>query len=114
MERGRVLDFLEGHPGAHRVGREDEYDRVGLTDQRFDALPPILERINLFPVDQWHKAARLERGFEPIREGHVPARIRDENSRLAVDVTILPCTGNHAKFPDPGRHNSKPRRHAED
>ena len=77
-----MRDLLQRHVGGDRIGREHEHDSVGAPDQRFDALPPILEGINLGAVDQRLEAARLKRRFKPIREGHVLARIGDEDSGL--------------------------------
>ena len=73
VQRGRVRNLLESDIRGDRVGREDENDSVGPPDQRLDALPPILKGINFAVVDQRLEAARLERSFKPISEGHVLA-----------------------------------------
>ena len=44
--------------------------------------PPILEGIDFAAVDQRFEAARFERSLKPISEGHVLARVGDENSGL--------------------------------
>ena len=82
VEGGRVRNLLERNIGGDRVGREHEDDSVGVPDQRFDALPPILEGINFAVVDQRLKAARLKRRLKPIGESHVLARVGDEDSGL--------------------------------
>ena len=97
VERGGVRDFLERHVRSDGVRREHKHDRVGFADQRLNALPPILEGINLGAVDQRLEAARLKSRFEPIREGHVLARIRDENSGFRLNVR--PSFRNHRRVP---------------
>jgi hypothetical protein len=61
-------------------------DLVSAQDQRFDPPPPILEGINLGAINQRLEAARLERRFDPIREGHILARIGDENPGFRPNV----------------------------
>jgi hypothetical protein len=60
LSEGRVLDLLECLAGGNRIEREHEHDGIGAVDQRLQALPPILEGINLGAVDQWLEAARLQ------------------------------------------------------
>ena len=55
-------------------------------NQRLDAFPPILEGINLGTIDQRLKAPRFKRRFQPIREGHVLARIGDEDFGFGLDI----------------------------
>ena len=81
-----MRNLLERNIGGDRVGRKHENDGVGSPDQRFDALPPILEGINFAMVDQRLKAARLERSLKPISEGHVLARVGDEDSGLRLSL----------------------------
>ena len=59
FEQGRVRHLLERHFGGNRIGRQREHNGVGAADQRFDALPPILESIDLFAVDQRLEPADL-------------------------------------------------------
>jgi hypothetical protein len=81
-----VCDFLERHLRSDRIGREHKDDRVGFADQPLNAFPQILEGINLGAVDQRLEAARLECRFEPIRKGHVLARIGDEDFGFELNV----------------------------
>jgi hypothetical protein len=74
-----VSDLLQRHFRGNRIGRQHEHDSVSAPDQGLDPLPPVLEGINLGSVDQRLEAARLERRFEPIGEGHVFSGIRDED-----------------------------------
>jgi hypothetical protein len=64
-----------------------------------DALPPILEGINFAAIDQRLEATRFERRFEPIREGHVLARIRDEDSGLRLSVVRVLAIRDHGSVP---------------
>ena len=86
IQRSCILNFLERLVGGNGVGRDHEHNRVGADDQRLEAFPPVLEGINLLAVDQGLEAARLECRFEPIRKGHVLARIRDKNSGFRLNV----------------------------
>jgi hypothetical protein len=94
-----VRDFLERHVGGDGIGREHKHDRVGFADQRLNALPPILEGINLGAVDQRLEAARLEGTFEPIGEGNVLARIGDEDSGRRRSFRRLIGSSDHQQTP---------------
>jgi len=82
VERGRESDFLCADVGSHRIGTEYEYNSVGLSDQGLDARPPVLKGVDLAAVDQRLELTLLEGGFQPIREGHVLARIGDKDLDL--------------------------------
>lgn len=55
----------------HRIRAEHKNHRVGLHDQILNALPPILEDVNVAAVDQRFEAALLQLAVQPIGEGHV-------------------------------------------
>jgi len=57
-----------------------------VANQCLNALPPILERINLLPVDEDLEAARLQHSFELIGKRHVLARIGDKDPCLGLDA----------------------------
>jgi hypothetical protein len=78
--------------------------RVGLADYVLDALPPVLECVDFRAVDQRLKPARLQRVFEPIRKGHIFARIGDEDSGFELDVRRTRGFRLHRRFP--GSHVS--------
>ena len=88
IERSGVSNFLQCHLRGDRVRRQHKRDCIGAADKRLNALPPILERINLFAVDQHLKAARLQLGFKPIGERHVLARVGDEDPCLRLDLRL--------------------------
>ena len=79
MERCRVVDFSAHLAGRDRVRREHEDDRVGTANQNLETLPPILECINLLPIDEHLEAARLQPRFETIRKSHVLSRVGNED-----------------------------------
>jgi len=82
VERGRESDLLGADLRGNCIGTEHKYNGVGPSNQSLDALPPILEGINLRAVDQRLETTLFEGGFEPIRESHILARIRDEDLGL--------------------------------
>jgi hypothetical protein len=90
VQRSCVRHLFQRHVGCHRVRREHEHHGIGVGNQRLDALPPILEGINLFAVDQRFEAARFERRVETVRESNVLARIGDEDSRLRFSAIGVP------------------------
>jgi hypothetical protein len=79
VERRRKRDLLGADLGGHRVGTEQENDGVSLGNQSLDALPPILEGVDLGAVDQRLEPALIQSGLQPIRESHVLARIGDKD-----------------------------------
>ena len=70
--------------GGDGIRRQHEHDRVSAGDQRLQALPPILEGINLGTINQRLETTLLERRFKAVRKGHVLARIGDEDSGLRL------------------------------
>ena len=84
VQGGCVLDLLERLAGSDGVRREYEHDRIGLRDKRLQPLPPILEGVDLGAVDQRLESARFECLVEIVHEGHVSARIRNEDFGLRL------------------------------
>lgn len=84
VKGGGERDLLQRHLGGDRVRTEHEHDRIRPRNQRLDALPPVLERVDVRPVDQRLEAARCERGVEAVDERHVLARVGDEDLGLRL------------------------------
>ena len=101
VEGGRMRDFLRANLRRDGVGRQHEHHRVGAPDQRLDALPPVLEGVDFGAIDQRLESARLERRLEPIDEGHVLARIGDEDLGLRLGPTHPLSISSHRPVPNP-------------
>jgi hypothetical protein len=101
VQRSGVLNFLQCFMGSNGIRRQHEHNRVSAGNQRFQALPPILEGINLCAVDQRLETALLERRFEAVGEGHVPARIGDKDSGLRITFPRVFGIGDHWPSPLP-------------
>ena len=86
VQRGGKGDFFGADRRDHCIRAEHKDDGVGLRDQCLNALPPILKGINLCPIDQHLEATLFQRGFKPIRESHVLARIGDEDFGFGLMV----------------------------
>jgi hypothetical protein len=100
IQRSRIRDFLSANLRADRLGTEREDDGIGLADQAFDALPPILEGVDFGAIDQRLEAAGLKRGLELIHESQILARIRDEDFGLGLDSNVRPSRyGGHGMCP---------------
>jgi hypothetical protein len=99
VQRSCKLDFLERHLGGDRVRTDNEYDRVGARDQRLDAFPLVFESINFASVPQRLEAACLQRRLKSVGEGHVLARIGDEDFRLQLSARLHPGIGVHESVP---------------
>jgi hypothetical protein len=51
VQRCRISYLFERNIGFDRIGRKNEYHRVGAANQRRNALPPILECENLLSIN---------------------------------------------------------------
>jgi hypothetical protein len=90
VERGRKRDLLQrNRVGPHRVGTEHEHNRIRSPDQVLDALPPLLEGVDVGAVDERFEAARLQGSLDLVREGEVLARIGDEDFCLRLLAAFL-------------------------
>ena len=99
VQRGGKGDFFGADRGRYCIRAEQKYDCVGLRDQCLDALPPILKGINLCPIDQHLEATLFQRGFKPIRERHVLARIGDEDFGCGLMVRRVRSICGHGGPP---------------
>src|SRR5450756_2879130 len=61
------------------VRAQHEYDGVGLGDQGFDTLPPVLQRVDFGAVDRGNEATLPHGRFDPIGKRRVFSRIRNED-----------------------------------
>jgi hypothetical protein len=111
VQRRGVGDFALADLRSDRIRAEREHDRIGLRDQRLQASPPVLEGVDLLAVDHHRKAARDQRRFEAIDEGHVAARIGDEypGLRLALGCCRCgPCVARHRSTNPAARPSAHP------
>src|SRR5260370_24099125 len=62
-QHGSERDLAQCHIRGDRIKANDEDRRVRTCDHRLNALPPLLEGVDVCPVDQW-----LESTSPPMRE----------------------------------------------
>jgi hypothetical protein len=89
VEGGCECDLSQRHIRCDGIGAEDEYDRIRTDQQPLDALPPLLEGIDISAVDQRLEAARRQRRIQSVGERHVTARIGDEDPCLWRPIHLL-------------------------
>jgi hypothetical protein len=82
--RGSEFNLSLADVRGHRIRAEHKNHRVGLHDQILNALPPILEDVNVAAVDQRLEAAVLQLTVQPIGEGHVLPAVGDEDLGLGL------------------------------
>jgi hypothetical protein len=96
VERGRERDFFHRDRfRPYRIWAEDEYDRIGPRYQLLDALPPLLEGIDIVSVNERLKTALLERRIETIGKIEVFARVGDEDFGFGFVPLLLDSVGYH-------------------
>src|SRR5205807_10965 len=80
-KRDGEFDLLQTIRTRHGVRAEDHCDNIGAGDQKLDLGPPVLEVMNIAPVDQEFEAPAGECRVQPIHEEGIDPRVGNENMR---------------------------------
>src|SRR3984893_1555931 len=98
VERRSERNLPQGYFGRDCIGAENKHHGVCARDQRLDALPPLLERVDVGAVDQWLEAARLEGRLQLVGKPDVLAAVGDENLGPGL-VRLLNSGIGHRRAP---------------